>query len=402
VQLIGTLMAELIIDIVLSALCLLVIMPMLMLFVQICASLPRLGPAAQFDGLPSTAIVVPAHNESAVIQRTIRSIRAQLLSGARLLVVADNCTDNTAQLAAAAGAEVVDRRDATRIGKGYALDHGVRALARTNPPNVVVFVDADCELGAQAISRIAGLSLKLGRPVQAQYRMQSPPSEGSAERISQFAWRVKTFLRPLGSSRLGLPCQLMGTGMAIPWSIVNSINLATGHIAEDQKLSADLALAGKPAVFCREAEVISSFPTGKEARRKQRIRWEHGHLAMIFEYLPRLVINAISAKRPSLLAIALDVCIPPLSLLSVLVLSTESIAAVWLIATAHIGPFLISSVAVVLLGTSIGLAWWRIGRGLIAPRDLFIVPVYCASRILSLFRFFTKRQVDWVRTDRSA
>ena len=184
-----------------------------------------------------------------MIQQTVASIRSQLPRAGRLLVVADNCSDNTARLARAAGAEAIERRDTAQLGKGYALDYGVRVLGQSDPPDVIVFVDADCELGTNALERIAQLSFETQHPVQAQYVMRSAASAGGLERFAQFAWRVKTFLRPLGSLRLGLPCQLMGTGMALPWSLIGLTDLATGHLAEDQKLGADLALVGKSTCF---------------------------------------------------------------------------------------------------------------------------------------------------------
>src|SRR5262245_24560703 len=218
-----------------------ILIPVALVFVQVFASLFYSSKAAFRTGSPKIAVVVPAHDERSTIQQTIASIRSQLPPGGRLLVVADNCTDNTARLARDAGAEVTERRNTTQIGKGYALDHGVRVLAKTGPPEVVIFVDADCEVGPNALEKIAQLSFETERPVQAQDLMRSPASAGALQRIAQFAWGVKNLLRPLGFRQLGLPCQLMGTGMAIPWSLIDLTNLATGHLAEDQKFGADLA-----------------------------------------------------------------------------------------------------------------------------------------------------------------
>jgi hypothetical protein len=79
--------------------------------------------------LPRIAVLVPAHNESTKLLPTIADINTQLHAGDRLLVAADNCSDDTATVAASAGAEVIERRAADRIGKGYALDWGFRHLA---------------------------------------------------------------------------------------------------------------------------------------------------------------------------------------------------------------------------------------------------------------------------------
>ena len=91
------------------------------------------------------AVLVPAHDEGAVLLQTIADIQMQLRPGDRLLVVADNCADDTAGIARAAGAEVVERHDPDKRGKGYALDFGIRHLA-LDPPEVVIIIDADCRL----------------------------------------------------------------------------------------------------------------------------------------------------------------------------------------------------------------------------------------------------------------
>ncbi len=367
--------------------------------VQIGASLrrPKTVDAAKRD--PRVAVVVPAHDESRAITRTVETIVTQMPPGGRLLVVADNCTDNTADLAAAAGAEVVVRRDARRIGKGYALDHGTRAL-RSDPPDVVVFIDADCRVEANALGTLAERCAMTGHPVQARYAMLSPPSAGPIDRLSRFAWLVKNDMRPSGAANMGWPCQLMGTGMALPWDLVCRVDLANGHLAEDQKLGADLALVGRAPIFCREALVTSRFPVGRDGRRTQRTRWEHGHLAVMQAYIPPLIAAAVRTRSPALLAFALDLCVPPLSLLALLLASTELLNLLLLVTTGAGGLFWISSISIALLTGSLALAWRRGGRAVVSLRDLCMTPAYCFGRIPSLLRFFVRRQVEWIRTDR--
>src|ERR1700733_13845514 len=89
------------------------------------------------------AVLVPAHNESAGLLPTLTDISAQLRAADRLLVIADNCTDDTASVAAMAGAVVVVRNEPDRKGKGYALACGLCHL-REDPPDTVIVVDADC------------------------------------------------------------------------------------------------------------------------------------------------------------------------------------------------------------------------------------------------------------------
>jgi cellulose synthase/poly-beta-1,6-N-acetylglucosamine synthase-like glycosyltransferase len=351
------------------------------------------------DRCPRLAVVIPAHNESLMIQKTIDSVKAHLPWGGRLLVVADNCTDGTADVALAAGAEVAVRSDADRKGKGYALDHGLRLLA-VEPPEVVIFIDADCEIESATIEGLAKSCFAAQRPVQARYVMQPSNQIGLFDRISQFAWRVRTFVRPSGAANLGWPCQLMGTGMALPWPAIGGVHLASGHLAEDQKLGADLALTGKLPLFCPDLRVTSRSPATKEAKQTQRTRWEHGHLALIPEYLPRLIAGALRDRSFLLLALAIDLCIPPMSLLLISLILIQSSNLCWLLWADAIAPFLVSSLALLLIVASLALAWWRFGRDVISPRDILLAPAYCVGRLPSLLRYFVHRQVDWIRTDR--
>ena len=84
-------------------------------------------------------------------------------------------------------------------------------------------------------------------------------------RVAEFAFRVKNWVRPLGLRALNLPCQLMGTGMAFPWAVIRSANLASGLAVEDLKLGLDLARAGHPPLFCPSAASIASSqrPSGE-------------------------------------------------------------------------------------------------------------------------------------------
>src|ERR1700722_13935933 len=108
------------------------------LFVEITAAVIGHAPARPQQGeRRAIAVLMPAHNESAVIAAAIRSVLPQLAVEDRLVVIADNCSDDTAAIAAAEGAEVVVRTDLARRGKGFALDFGVRHL-ESKPADVVL------------------------------------------------------------------------------------------------------------------------------------------------------------------------------------------------------------------------------------------------------------------------
>jgi cellulose synthase/poly-beta-1,6-N-acetylglucosamine synthase-like glycosyltransferase len=192
----------------------------------------------------------------------------------------------------------------------------------------------------------------------------------------------------------------MGSGMAFPWKIISQVNLANGNIVEDLKLGIDLCKAGYAPLFYEEALVTSYFPNSTEGQAVQRTRWEHGHLSMILSQAPPLLIQGIIKGNKNLLAMAFDLCVPPLALLVVMlagIFATTGIAS--LLSTSNIA-LLISTAALALLTVTILLAWWGWGRHIIAITTLLFVPVYVLAKIPHYFGFIFKRQKKWIRTDR--
>ena len=386
----------------LAALCVLGALPVLVLLSQV---LLAHGGRASTVAAPrrddaNVAVLIPAHNEACGIEATLRCLQAQLRAGDRVLVVADNCSDDTAALARQAGAEVIERSDAVDRGKGFALDFGVRHLS-AHPPSMVLIVDADCLLNAGALDTLAALCSSSGRPVQALYEMNAPTGAGLRARVSAFAWRVRNRVRPLGWWVVGAPCQLMGTGMAFPWALLRDAPLASGHIAEDVQLGADLALRGRPPLFAPQARVTSMFPDSDDAAASQRRRWEHGNLALMFAHGPRLIAAGLRRADARLLALAADLMVPPLALLVQLQFGLALLGALawWLGASAL--PLAISAGALALLVLSILAAWRLAGRDIIALSELLLTaPAYALRKLPMYAAFLWKRQSTWVRAKR--
>jgi cellulose synthase/poly-beta-1,6-N-acetylglucosamine synthase-like glycosyltransferase len=347
------------------------------------------------------AVLVPAHNESAGLMPTLSDIKQQLDADDRLLVVADNCTDDTAAVALTAGAEVVERHEPLRRGKGYALDFGLQYLS-SKPPKIVIAVDADCRLADNSINELAMTCAATGRPVQALYLMSSPEKTAVNYQVAEFAWRVKNWLRPLGLKTLGLPCQLMGTGMAFPWEVIRRADLANGWLVEDLRLGLDLTAKGYAPVFCPSARVTSEFASSARASKMQRERWEHGHISTIALAAPRLLANAIAQRNLNLLALTLDLAVPPLSLLAALVIGTFAVASLYTLLGFSSAAQTLS--AITLLGFLLGafLAWLKCGRDVL-PMQAFLSLVPYVLRKLGLYGAVLSGKADneWIKTDRT-
>jgi cellulose synthase/poly-beta-1,6-N-acetylglucosamine synthase-like glycosyltransferase len=344
------------------------------------------------------AVLLPAHNESTGILPTLADITVQIRAGDRLLVVADNCTDDTAAVAAAAGAEVVDRNEPERKGKGYALAWGLRHLG-ADPPEIVIIIDADCRVAEGVFDRLAAACAATHRPVQALDLMTAPNGSSINVKVAEFAWRVKNWVRPLGLRALGLPCQLMGTGMALPWDVISSAHLASGSIVEDLKLGLDLTLAGNPPIFCPFPGVSSDFPLTVEGTQRQRLRWEQGHIKAIVTMVPRLIFLAIVRADLNLLALALDAAVPPLSLLAMLVMVMLAVAATATLLGISSAAIFVSSASCVGLISGVFLAWLKYGRDILPRGSILLIFLY-ACRKIPLYSKILSRNSEWTRTDR--
>ena len=379
--------------------CVLLAMPAAVLLAQVLlALLPARANRVPAGCRARVAVLVPAHNESSGLLPTLTQAREQLMPTDRILVVADNCSDDTAAVARAAGAEVTERFNAALRGKGYALDHGVRELA-ADPPEVVLVLDADCTVAPGCIERLTRLSHATGRPVQAMYLMRAA-DDGLKMRVAEFAMRVKNGVRPRGASRIGVPCGLTGSGMAFPWRVAVMAPFASGHLAEDMQLGLRLTEAGTPPLFCEEARVYGVFAGSGEGQKSQRTRWEHGHLSLLVSDGPRLLARALLRGRLTLAAQVLDLLVPPLALLAMMELAALAVAVLAFVVLGWVAPVVVSAATLLMLVAAVLLARARYAADIIRVRDLLTVPAYVLRKLPLYARFVFARQREWVRTKR--
>ena len=318
-------------------------------------------PASTTQTVPKTAILVPAHNEAAGISPVLKNLLQQLTDRDRLIVIADNCTDDTAAIARSTGATVIERQNAEQRGKGYALDYGMDYLA-DDPPDVVTIVDADCLIQPGSLAEIAALAMAKQRPIQALYLLEQPANPKPRDGVSAFAFKMKNLVRPKGLHRLGFGCLLTGTGMAFPWQSLRNAKLASGNIVEDMQLGIDLTIAGQPPYFCEAATVIGLLPQQDTAATSQRTRWEHGHLQTLLTQVPALLKQSIAKQRLDLAVLALDLAVPPLSLLVMLWLGITAIAMVVAVLTNSWIPVVLLAIEGLLLVGAILATWAKFGR----------------------------------------
>lgn len=349
---------------------------------------------------PDVCVLIPAHNEESGLGATLASLLPTLQPSDRVLVIADNCTDSTSAVARAHGVEVLERTDAGKRGKGYALEFGIRHLA-LRPAPVIVFLDADCQVTSQSVDQLARCVARTQGPVQGLNLSES--ENRGVQAVSSLGFHFKNHVRPAGLRLIGMPCHLMGTGMALPWQLASEAVFGGANLVEDMQLGVDLAIAGKATTFCPNALVTSRLPTGNRAFLSQRTRWEHGHLRTSLTQIPRLLGGFLRTGNIRLIALALDLTIPPFTML---LFAWGGALGVTGLAVA-LGSSLVPMVVLASAGAAIAVAvlggWAKYCRHVVPLRAMASIPIYMLRKVPIYAAFLLQRGPrSWIRTEREA
>lgn len=344
------------------------------------------------------AVLIPAHDEQAGIVETLRALHEVALDGTRVLVVADNCTDDTAALARSCGVEVAERHDAALRGKGYALAFGRERLA-SSPPEFVVVLDADCRLAPGSIEALCRSAAKWQAPTQAVNLIAPDLTAPPMVQISSFAMVVKNLYRSRGMQRLGGAALLTGTGMAFPWPLFATADLATGSIVEDLSLGIEMTRAGRAPGLVEGAQVRSA-PAAMDVALQQRRRWEHGFLDTLRRRALPLLASGIARKSRAEALLGLHLMVPPLALLLLLAIAVLALCTgfVWLGASA-LPAAILAALLTIVLGL-VAVAWMLGGRAFLSGSALLRAPLYILWKVPIYLGFLRKPEASWTRTPR--
>jgi 1,2-diacylglycerol 3-beta-glucosyltransferase len=353
-------------------------------------------------GPPSVrfAIVVPAHDEQDGISATVENLLAveypkELFS---VVVVADNCSDETAVRAERAGARVFVRKDDKLRGKGYALAHAFERLA--SEVDAVVVVDADTVVSPNLLSAFCNRIQAGAKAVQADYAVRNPNAAWRT-RLMAIAFGSFHVLRSLARERLELSAGLRGNGMCFTTSLLEEVPHDAYSIVEDVEYGIKLGEAGHRVYYAAEAHVYGAMVTSAKASSSQRQRWEGGRAALAGSRGLPLIAQAIARRSAVLLDLALDILVPPLSTLVVwnaagltyaivvrYVFGKDVSVAIWIANLGAIGVYVLRG-------------WSLSGTGARGLVDLGAAPFYVVWKMLLKVRQGDKPST-WVRTAREA
>jgi 1,2-diacylglycerol 3-beta-glucosyltransferase len=356
----------------------------------------------QARGRSRLVVLIPAHNERDFIGRAVESLNRQSYPRElyEILVVADNCSDDTAAVATASGAEVLVRKEPDARGKGRALQWAIdRILARQSPPDAVVIVDADSVADPGFLAVLAERFEGGADAVQGESLLSD---DGSAEQVLRAAaFLLVNRARPSGRAVLHLPSGLSGNGMLFSRRLLTEHPWQAFSSTEDVEYSIQLRIAGIRPVFARGAIVKSAAPPPGRAAELQQLRWEGGKLHLGRTQIPRLVARAARDGRPDLLDAAFELAVPPLGYLAAGAGSVTLVGAglAWLdgLALWAVGPAALALGAIpvyVLIGFAAAEAPAS------AYRSLARAPVFIVRKTLKAYRLLRFRADSWVRTER--
>lgn len=258
------------------------------------------------------AIVVPAHNEAQGIARTLKSVSAETRvdGDAELIVIADNCSDETAAIVRHHGVRILERDDELHRGKGYALDFAFRRLLAEDYRYFVV-VDADSELAPGFLDSLRRHFAAGAMAVQTRYTVLNA-DDSLRTRLMEIALRAFNVLRPRGRAALGCSAGLLGNGFALRREVLERIPYSAGSVVEDLEYHLVLVWHGVQVAYADDATVRGEMPSGGPGARSQRARWEGGRLRMLAEHAPGLLLD-LCRGRVSALEPLLDLLLLPLS-----------------------------------------------------------------------------------------
>jgi 1,2-diacylglycerol 3-beta-glucosyltransferase len=355
------------------------------------------------DGAGRVMVVIPAHNEELLIGRCVATLRNQTYPAERfgILVVADNCTDQTARVAAGAGASVLERVDATRRGKGWALQFAIETLlARAEAPRAVIIVDADGECDPRLLETLTGVMNTGALVVQAENALDGGGSHRATLRAAAFT--LVNRVRPQGRAVLGLPCGLQGSGMLFSHAVLTAFPWNAYSAIEDVEYALQLREGGVGVVYTSGARVLQPAPPTLEAADVQQERWVGGKFALVRTQGPRLLRAAIRQRRAALVDAAIELAIPPLALAAAGLVAGLAVAAL------GVATGLTSSLPLVIWGASALLLCAFVVIGFIAGhvpraawRALLTAPMLVVSRVFQLRRVVAYDADSWARTPRA-
>lgn len=249
----------------------------------------RPEPVGRGESPQSLLILVPAHNESGQISDCVAAIGRMESTSAdvRLIVIADNCSDDTATKARAEGAEVWERTNLDLRGKPHAIQW---ALDRCELDQIdcISIVDADAQVHPEFAKALVESGALRERAVQT-YNALLNPDGGWAALLGDLLGRSKYEGQYQLKARAGLNAPMTGNGMCMGTGLIRRCGWASDALTENWEMYARFTLAGERIDLVIDARVASIEPEAVEDSTVRRRRWQAGKWSVLKRYVVPLL-----------------------------------------------------------------------------------------------------------------
>jgi len=345
-------------------------------------------------------VLIPSHNEELQMQETIAAVQCchypkELLE---IFVIADNCSDRTAEVARNCGVTVVERHNLEMRGKGQALDWFLTNQKELySSCDLLTIIDADVVPEQEYFKELnSSLSHPSVKVVQA-YNGVANPYDSWRTALMSAAFNVFNHLRMAGSLQLFGSATLKGNGMAFRREILEEYGWPAHSVVEDLEFSLTLLKDRVAVHYNPDAIIRSEMAVSHSQASSQRERWEGGRFALAKELIPRIAGKCLRGEVRYFHAL-MDLAIPPLSLLIITVIVTLPISCFFQPATL---PIVLACLAALVFYVASGQLLMR------APLRLWCylatAPIYIAWKLILYLKMgFRGSNHKWTRTIRKS
>lgn len=343
---------------------------------------------------PGAIILISAHDEAGTIGETVNSLLPQLAEWPEttLWVIADRCTDRTAEEARHSGADVAIRKEG-RIGKGAAVDWWLSGFqAAWQGKSAIILLDADSRLAAGSLRSLRNAIADGATAAQA---FVSPDARIVAGRLAGWSEILMQRIDDEARRRMHFSVPLRGTGSAIEADILAQLSPRLHTFAEDLELDVLLAARGAHVSFVPDAIVVDPKPRHAAGVSRQRSRWIQGQMQVLKDYWREVLKSLFNIRSGTWLLLPLLFLRPKVGMIAMRIM-------------AMLLAFVISRTAVIVLAIALtfDFLYYLGGVFIIEDRrtylkDLLSAPGYAAIWVYSIGVAVVRRsRSGWLRAGR--
>lgn len=346
-------------------------------------------------------IIIPAHNEELFLARLLQSINNQHYPCelVKTIVIADNCTDKTAEIALKNGALGLERNDELHHGKGYAIRWAIEKID-INEYDAFFIIDADSLISDDLLVQLDH-AISEGKNIIQCYNGVANPDESWFTRLLNVSRTVGNEILQPAKQKLGLSSHLMGNGMCFTSEVFMKYGWDAFSVGEDWEYYAKLIQAGETVSFVSHARVYHQESSSLKQATSQRMRWSSGRFAVAWKYGIGLFLKGLVEKNIKKLDASLPLIFPNPSLgMNIAIIGLVLSSLPLIIENKHVYFVWFFSLAVMqLLMFLAGIMFTQ--NKLKNLLSIFIAPIFLIWKmgIDTLSAFGMGRQ-KWVRTER--